>query len=492
MLEQNTICNAVCGDAEPRLVWHFFEEICKIPHGSFHVQEISDALVRFAKDRDLACVQDEAGNVIIKKGATKGAASKEPVILQGHMDMVLEKEKTCTLDLVKDAIVLKRDGEYLEAEGTTLGGDDGIAVAMMMALLDDDTIPHPPLECVFTVNEEVGLLGANVLDTSALEGRRMINLDSEDEGIFTVGCAGGIEEHCTFPVTRKEHTGMRMRLEIGGLLGGHSGTNINLGRANADILMGRVLYKLSKKFPLRLVSIEGGFKDNAIPRDCTAEILLEGTADTALAEKTVSKLMKQIGREYSRTDGGITWSVEWESAQETPVRTMSKSDTKKLIQFLMLVPNGLIESDPVDSTLPQTSLNLGILKSEEDQVTAVSMIRSSVNSQKKYIQKKVETLVEVLGGRFETSGEYPAWERADTSPLCDMLTSIYETQTSKKPVIAVIHGGLECGILADKIKGLDCISMGPDMKEIHTPNEKLSIPSTERLWKFLLTALKEM
>lgn len=489
-MDDSMIRNEICGDAQPKLVLHFFEEICRIPHGSFHVQELSDWLVAYAKEKKLKHTQDEAGNVIIWKAATKGAASDRPVILQGHIDMVLEKTDDCPLDLLKQHIQLKRDGDTLYAEGTTLGGDDGIAVAMMLALLEDDTIPHPPLECVFTVNEEVGLLGANVLDVSGLQGRRMINLDSEDEGIFTVGCAGGAEEHCTFPVERKEHCGMVLQITISGLLGGHSGGCINLGRANADLLMGRVLYKLAGKMTVRLLSIEGGSKDNAIPRSCCARILLDADVDQKAVLHIVEKLMNQISEEYRLTDGGITWSTGWEDATEIPALVMTKADTRRIIDFLMLTPNGLIENDPADRDLPQTSLNLGILNSSEDQVRAVYLVRSSVNSQKKYLQKKVETLVELLGGSTEVKGAYPAWERADSSPLCDELSAIYEKQTGKKPVIAVIHGGLECGLLAAEIEGLDCVSIGPDMEGIHTPDEKLSLASTERTWRFLLEALR--
>lgn len=491
-MDDSMIRNEICGEAQPKLVLHFFEEICKIPHGSFHVQEISDYLADYARKKKLTFRQDEAGNVIIWKPATEGAVSDKPVILQGHMDMVLEKTDDCPLDLLKQHIQLRRNGDTLYAEGTTLGGDDGIAVAMMLALLEDDTLVHPPLECVFTVNEEVGLLGASVLDVSDLKGRRMINLDSEDEGIFTVGCAGGAEEHCTFPVTRKEHRGMILSITISGLLGGHSGGCINLGRANADLLMGRVLHKLSCKMTVRLLGIEGGSKDNAIPRTCSARVLLEAGTDQKAALHVVEKLMNQIAGEYRVTDPGLTWSTDWEDATEIPALVMTKADTRRILDFLLLTPNGLVENDPVDPKLPQTSLNLGILKSEEDHVTAVYLVRSSVNSQKKYLQKKVERLVQLLGGSTEEKGAYPAWERAEKSPLCEELSAIYEKQTGKKPVIAVIHGGLECGLLAAGMEGLDCVSIGPDMEGIHTPDEKLSLASTQRTWEFLLEALKNM
>lgn len=285
---------------------------------------------------------------------------------------------------------------------------------------------------------------------------------------------------------------MILSITISGLLGGHSGGCINLGRANADLLMGRVLHKLSCKMTVRLLGIEGGSKDNAIPRTCSARVLLEAGTDQKAALHVVEKLMNQIAGEYRVTDPGLTWSTDWEDATEIPALVMTRADTRRILDFLLLTPNGLVENDPVDPKLPQTSLNLGILKSEEDHVTAVYLVRSSVNSQKKYLQKKVERLVQLLGGSTEVKGAYPAWERAEKSPLCEELSAIYEKQTGKKPVIAVIHGGLECGLLAAGMEGLDCVSIGPDMEGIHTPDEKLSLASTQRTWEFLLEALKNM
>lgn len=492
--EIEEIHNEVCGDAEPKLVLHYFEEICKIPHGSYHTKEVSDWLVQFAKDRSLEYTQDEAGNVIIKKPASNGAASDNPVILQGHMDMVLEKTDDCALDLTKQHIQLKRDGDTLYAEGTTLGGDDGVAVAIMLALLDDDSLVHPPLECIFTVNEEVGMLGAEVLDVSSLQGRRMINLDSEEEGIFTVGCAGGAEEHCTFLVERKPRYGKEMTLSVSGLKGGHSGACIGEGRANAILLLGRVLYRLSKKAPFRLVSVDGGTKDNAIPRNATAKLLLEQESDDRIAEEAVGKSMKQIRNEYALTDPDIQYKVDWTDATELAVDTMSKKDTKRILRFLMLTPNGLIETDGADHSMPQTSLNLGILSTDTatGAVKAVYLVRSSINTQKKYIQQKIETLVSLLDGETEVKGAYPAWERVNDSPFVAELADIYEKFYGKKPVVSVTHGGLECGLIAAKLKGLDCVSIGPDMVGIHTPDEKLSIASTKKIWEFLVAALKEL
>lgn len=494
MTDLNTLYNEVCGDAEPKLVLHYFEEICKIPHGSYHTEQISDYLVKFAKDHDLDYIQDESGNVIIRKPGSQEAASEDPVILQGHMDMVLEKTDSCQLDLVKQHIRLKRDGDTLYAEGTTLGGDDGVAVAIMLAALDDDTLVHPPLECIFTVNEEVGMLGADTLDVTPLRGRRMINLDSEQEGIFTVGCAGGAEEHCTFSVERKPRYGKELTLKIYGLKGGHSGACIGEGRANAILILGRVLYRLYKKAPFRLISIGGGTKDNAIPRRAEASVMMDLDADSRFIDSYLSKIMKQICAEYALTDPDIHYQGDWTDASELAADVMTKKDTKKILRFLMLSPNGLIETDGADHSMPQTSLNLGILTTEAETgtVKAVYLVRSSLNSQKKYIQQKIEALTDLLDGEYEVQGAYPAWERVNHSPFAEKLAGIYEKVYGKKPVISVTHGGLECGLIAAKLKGLDCVSIGPDMEGIHTPDEKLSISSTKRIWDFLVAALREI
>ncbi len=487
----NTVThNKVCGDAQPQRVLHFFEEICRIPHGSYHIEEISNYLTAFAQERGLEYLQDSSFNVIIRKDATKGAASRETLIVQGHMDMVLEKEKDCPLDLETQPIVLRCDGEYLYAEGTTLGGDDGIAVAMMLALLDDDTLVHPPLECVFTVNEEVGLQGATALDASVLSGRRMINLDSEKEGVFIVGCAGGAEENVVLPLKRKAHAGRRLTLTIEGLLGGHSGECINLGRANADLLMGRILHRLEEKEKLRLISLEGGRRDNAIPRSCTAELLLKKKTDPARIEELISGWMEQLRAEYAQVDPDITWSLTWGEPDGEQVRAITRRDTGKIIDYLMLVPNGIMETEPGLDNLPRTSVNLGILRTTKTHLEMVHMARSSVESQKEHLLERIHLLACTLGGDSRTEHSYPAWERKSHSALCDKMAGIYEDLTGEKPQVAVFHAGLECGLFTDKIKDLDCLSMGPDMMNVHTSEEKLSLSSVQRTWAFLLAVLK--
>ena len=513
-----TITNAVCGDAEPRRVLRYFEEICGIPHGSFHTEEISDYLVRFAKERNLDYVQDEAGNVIIRKAGLGSAAAHEPIILQGHMDMVLEKTEDCPRYLEREPIVLMRDGDTLYADGTTLGGDDGIAVAMMLALLDADDLSYPDLECIFTVNEEVGMLGAAALDVGALRGRRMINLDSEAEGIFTVGCAGGAEVHMDFAVRRKPRFGTLLRVSVSGLTGGHSGVCITDGRANADLALARILDEVYQAVPFRLIRISGGSKDNAIPRSARADVLFEQGFDREKAAAAFASCTASIRKEYALTDPDMVTEAHWAVTPDPVQYPMSAKDTRRILRFLNVVPNGLMAMDAMDHAMPQTSLNLGILNSDDDGVHAVSLVRSSINSQKNYLVRRIELLVRALDGECKVAGAYPAWERAPHSPLCEGMASIYERMTGAAPQILVIHGGVECGILAAKIAerdlaagdgyekisyeneeagekrpaGLDCVSIGPEMEGIHTPEEKLSISSVQRTWDFLLEVLKEL
>ena len=477
---------------DPEKVLGFFEAISAIPHGSYHIDQLSDYLVAFAGERGLECIQDDEKNVIIKKPAQGGAASAAPLMLQGHIDMVLEKNAGVEIDMEKEPIRLIREGDILRADGTTLGADDGIAVAMMMAALDDKSMVHPPLECVFTTNEEVGMDGMAALDASVLQARKLINLDSEDEGVFTVGCAGGAHMEITLPIDRKMRHGMALLLKISGLKGGHSGMSIHLGRANADYLMTRVLMRLSRKADLYIDYIRGGSKDNAIPRECEALVLLDKDIDQEKVEQFVKHVFDDIRGEYKFTDPDIALELSWEDHSKAYLEVVTKKDTKKILRMLTLMPNGLIESDPNIKDMPQTSLSLGILDTKTDDLKATLLIRSSINSQKRYLVDKVKCVASVFDAEAKVSGEYPAWEYAVSSPLRDTMAAAYEKRFGKAPEITITHGGLECGLLSDKIKGLDCISIGPDMKDIHTPDEHISISSIRRTWDFLADVLEAL
>lgn len=481
---------AVLSECRPERVFYYFEQICQIPHGSGNTREISDYLAAFAREHDLDYVQDEWNNIVIYKPAFPGYEQAEPVILQGHMDMVCEKAPGVEHDFERDPLELEVDGNYVRAKGTTLGGDDGIAVAYALALLEAGDIPHPALEVLITVDEEIGLLGADHFDASVLRGRRLINLDSEEEGILLTGCAGGMSAVCTIPVKYRNTSGKVYEVRISGLLGGHSGTEIDKNRGNAHLLLGRLLYGLKKEMRLDIASLEGGQKDNVIPRECVCELVIQ-PEDKAKFQELLGNLQEDLRKEYAGTDEGIT--VSWKFLEEaSEVGVLHPVSCEKVIFYLMNIPNGVQKMSGNIPGLVETSLNLGILSLEDEVLYAVASIRSSVNSAKKAVAEKVEYLTEFLGGDFERQGEYPAWEYRENSPLRDLMAEAYRKVYGKEPVIQAIHAGLECGLFYEKIPELDCISMGPDILDIHTPQERLDIASTQRVWEYLLKVLASL
>ena len=476
---------AILEHLEPRGVFRFFEELCAIPHGSSNTKAVSDWLMDFARERGLEAYQDGLNNVIIIKEATSGYESAEPVILQGHMDMVCEKAPGCAKDMEKEGLDLAVDGDAVYAEGTTLGGDDGIAVAMALAILDADDIPHPRLEAVFTVDEEIGLLGATALDVSMLRGRRMLNLDSEEEGVFTVGCAGGNLTQCTLPLTRAPYAGKALTVTVGGLRGGHSGAEIDKGLGNANMLMGRLLYAASRKAELRLVEVNGGLKDNAIPRETVATLV---TTDPEAVLAVCRELDAQLKNEYRTTDPNVFVTA----AESTASLPMDDDTTRRVLCFLTCAPNGIQAMSADMPGLVQTSLNLGILKTEKDAVIASFCVRSSIDGQKQMLVERLTCMTEALGGTVEVFGDYSGWEYRPDSPLRELLVEVFTQQYGHAPRIEAIHAGVECGIFSGKLPGLDCVSMGPDLTEIHTCREKLYISSVQRLWTMVLETLKRM
>ena len=476
---------AILEHLEPRGVFRFFEELCAIPHGSSNTKAVSDWLMDFARERGLEAYQDGLNNVIIIKEATSGYESAEPVILQGHMDMVCEKAPGCAKDMEKEGLDLAVDGDAVYAEGTTLGGDDGIAVAMALAILDADDIPHPRLEAVFTVDEEIGMLGATALDVSMLRGRRMLNLDSEEEGVFTVGCAGGNLTQCTLPLTRAPYAGKALTVTVGGLRGGHSGAEIDKGLGNANMLMGRLLYAASRKAELRLVEVNGGLKDNAIPRETVATLV---TTDPEAVLAVCRELDAQLKNECRTTDPDVFVTA----AESTASLPMDDDTTRRVLCFLTCAPNGIQAMSADMPGLVQTSLNLGILKTEKDAVIASFCVRSSIDGQKQMLVERLTCMTEALGGTVEVFGDYSGWEYRPDSPLRELLVEVFTQQYGHAPRIEAIHAGVECGIFSGKLPGLDCVSMGPDLTEIHTCREKLYISSVQRLWTMVLETLKRM
>ena len=469
---------------EPKNVFRFFEEMCAIPHGSGNTKAVSDWCVAFARERGLEYHQDSLNNVIIIKEATPGYENAGAVILQGHLDMVCEKEAGCTKDMAREGLDLEVDGDFVKAKGTTLGGDDGIAVAMALAALDDDSIPHPRLEAVFTVDEEIGMLGAVDIDVSPLRGKTLINLDSEDEGVFTVSCAGGNMTLCTLPVRRAAFDGTALTIRVDGLQGGHSGTEIHKGRANASMVLGRCLRSAGKAAETRLVRADGGLKDNAIPNRAEAQIV---TADEAAVRQAIAALEADLRTEYRVTDPGIRLTVEPCAPAFVP---MDAASTARAACLLSCVPNGVQVMSADIAGLVQTSLNLGILKTNEAAVTASFCVRSSVDSEKQMLKDRLACLMEQLGGSVSFSGDYPGWAYLEHSPLRDRMIEVYREQYGCEPKVEAIHAGVECGMFAGKIPGLDAVSTGPDLLEIHTPRERMSISSVQRVWKFLLEVLR--
>lgn len=471
---------------QPGAVFEYFEGLCAIPHGSHNTKAISDHIVAFAKEQGLRYIQDEANNVILFGEGTCGMEDHPPVILQGHMDMVCEKDADCTINMDTDGLDIGHDGSYVFARGTTLGGDDGIAIAYAMALLADKSIPHPPLEVIVTVDEEVGMLGANVIDVSMLKGKTLINLDSEDEGIFTVSCAGGARATLSLKVDRRTVYGPCVRLMVDGLRGGHSGAEIHKNRANANKVMGEFMSRITKLMPLCLTSFSGGSKDNAIPQSCQANVVAMGIGIeriNAIAEE----LQAEIREKYDEPDA----NVQAFDVDALGGNSLTTEDTARVIALLCAMPNGVQKYSADIPGLVQTSLNLGIAKLGE-YFSVTSSIRSSVNQEKEELLEQLRKLCQFYDGSYSQMGEYPAWEYNKDSALRETMVRVYTEMFGKKPEILAIHAGLECGLLGEKIPGLDCVSIGPQMHDIHTSRERLDIASTERVWKFLLEVLKTL
>ena len=471
---------------EPAEVFAYFEKICSIPHGSRNTKLISDYLVSFAREHGIRYIQDELNNVLLFVDGTCGYETHPPVILQGHMDMVCEKDEDCPLDMAVDGLDVTHDGKFVFAKGTTLGGDDGIAVAYALALLANPDIPHPPLEVIITVDEEQGMEGAAGVDLSMLKGRTMINLDSEEEGIFTVSCAGGARGTITLPAHRRAVYGPCVRLTVDGLQGGHSGVEIHKNRANANKVMGEFLGRVQNLMPLCLTSFSGGSKDNAIPRSCQATLIALGMNLERINE-IAEQLQKEIRERYDEPDA----IVRGDDVDAFGGNALTTEDTAKVIALLNAAPNGVQAWSRDIPGLVQTSLNLGIAKLDEEMRMTFS-VRSSVNQEKEALLGRLRELAEFQGGGYSQKGDYPAWEYKSDSRLRDTMISVYREMYRKEPEVVAIHAGLECGLLSEKLPGLDCVSIGPQMHDIHTSREKLDIASTKRTWEFLLAVLKAL
>lgn len=492
---------------EPKDVFYYFEEISRIPHGSGNTQKISDYLAEFARKRNLEYYQDEIGNIIIIKEASKGYEEHEPVMLQGHMDMVAVKTLGCPLDMKKDGLKLMVSGDKLMAEGTSLGGDDGIAVAYGLALLDGREYAHPRIELVITVDEEVGMDGARALDVSPLKAKRLINIDSEEEGIFLAGCAGGARVNLHMNYEPSDRSGLLCEVSLCGLKGGHSGEEIHRERGNAICLLGRTLNRLLEKLDLCIVNMEGGVADNAIPVYAEAQILITGY-ESADGRKKVTeegdscresaasfqficeKLKEELKQELAEKDNGV--KIVASSVEFVNETGLDEVTSKRLIGLINALPNGVQAMSSAMPGMVETSLNPGLLHQKDGRVSIGISVRSALDTSKRALIGRLESLAYLAGADVEVTGEYPGWAYLRESHLREKMTEVYEELYQKQPEVKAIHAGVECGLLAYKIPGLDCVSIGPDMKNIHTTEEELSISSTQRVWNYLLKLLESM
>ncbi len=476
----------------PEKVFEYFKALSDIPRGSGNTKAVSDYCADFARARGLFYRQDEADNIVIVKEASDGYETAPTVMLQGHLDMVCGKEAGVRHDFERDPIRLAADGDYICAEGTTLGGDDGIAVAYALAILDSDEIAHPRLECVFTSDEEIGMLGANALDMDGLRARYLLNLDSEEEGSFLAGCAGGVRYDVELPLLWKVAGGVPVRIQLIGLTGGHSGVDIHRGRANANLLMGRLLWELSQELPdMRLLSARGGSQDNAIPRNSELHLLVK-RQDLDCLKSKVKEWEDIFCSEYRVTDPELRLLLEADE-KETSLPAVIPEDMERICFFLLNTPNGVQAMSQELPELVETSLNLGILSlTETDGFSASYLVRSSSSSRKRALCQRLELFIKFSGGFFHTSGDYPEWEFRPESPLRRLLCRVYKEQYGKEARVETIHAGVECGLFFAGIPGIDAVSMGPDILDIHTPKERLSISSVDRVWKFLIEVLKQM
>ena len=460
-----------------------FEEICKIPHGSGNTKQLAEWCVEFAKNHGCEAIVDKAGNVIIKRSAAKGLENVEPIIIQGHLDMVCEKEADSNHDFNTDGLKLEFDGKYISANGTTLGADDGVAVAFALSIVADKELQLPALEILLTVDEETGLFGASGLDGSLLSGKKLINLDSEEEGVLLCGCAGGLTAIIDAEFNEFSQNGTVVTMRLLGLAGGHSGAEIHRKRINAAIAMAKLLKSTMLDF--RLVSFVGGSKFNAIPCVCTAMVLVDEDKTELLLERIKA--------------GVEALKLSAESPEDKPyievfkeiktVKALNTSDSFKVTDYLSEVIDGVIKAG---ETGVVTSLNTGISTYKDGSFHSEALIRSMVNNDLDVVYALLGSTVLKYGFSINGCDRYPAWEFNENSPLREKMVEVYEKVYGKKPVVSTIHAGLECGVISEKIKGMDAVSMGPNMYDVHTVNERLDVKSAVRTYEYLLEILKSI
>lgn len=466
--------------SERSRVLEYFEEICSIPHGSGNTEKIADYCVDFAKSHNLKFYRDEANNVIIYKNGTKGYENSAPIILQGHLDMVCQKTPESKINFETDGLDIYVDGDFIRARGTTLGADDGMGMSIMFAILEDNEISHPPIEAVFTSDEEIGMIGAGKLDMSKLTAKRMINLDAGNIDLACVSCAGGVEVKITMPVERNVACGKKISFVISGLKGGHSGGKIGEGRVNADILAGRIISYAKRIADVDLLEINGGNKGNVIPSYCEFSVVLDKSDEFVLK---MEEYIEEIKEELKDREETLDISVS--SQEEGNFNVLTKEKRDKIIYLLNSLPNGVIDMDAKMKTQVETSLNFGILRTDENEISMLFMLRSNKEKSLSNLQEKMFYLAEYNGCSAEASGYYPPWEYIENSELQQLYMNSYEEMYKEKASVYVTHAGLECGMFSSKIKDLDCIAIGAALFDVHTVDERLSISSTKEFFEFL-------
>ncbi len=482
---------SVLNGLKPEKVFEFFEYISSVPRGSGNTDKVADLCVKFAKDRGLTCYRDSLNNVVIYKEASAGYENAATVVLQGHLDMVCEKENGTDIDMAVTPITLAHDDKYVFAKGTTLGGDDGIAIAYALAILDSKEIKHPAIEALFTIDEEIGMDGAKGLDGTVISGRLLLNIDSEEEGVFTCGCAGGCRVNCKIPVKREKLLSgyNTYKVSLAGLTGGHSGTEINSQPASSNHLLGRVMFELNEKFDIRLISFEGGRFDNVIASSTEAVIAVRDE-DIRAITSFINDYDSELKLEYGSINPLVKLEIrEIETGKD--ITALDKRSAEKVLSAVYFTYQGVIEMDAELKDMVQTSQNMGVTCLKENEFLMGFLVRSSIDRQKDTAVNRISALIKMLGGSVELFGNYPGWKYAADSKLRDLCVKNYRKLFGKEPVVNSIHAGLECGILADKLKGLDVVSMGPNILDIHTPKERLDIASVERTWKLILGILED-
>jgi len=481
---------SILGGLEPKAVFYHFEQLTKIPRESGNERRVSDFLVRFAKENGLDFVQEDCLNVIISKPGTEGYEDAPEVILQGHMDMVCVKNEDILFDFNTDPIPIFVDGDMIRTKGTTLGADNGIAVAMILAILESKDMPHPPLTALITVSEETGMDGVLQLDPSHISGDILINLDSEDEGILLASCAGGVHNIVRLPISRRNVSqGVAYDISIQGLTGGHSGLEIDKNRANAIKLLGRVLQAIENELEFDIVGVKGGEKMNAIPTAASATIVSDEHRDKL--DMIIEKYQHVFREEYGTPDPYIAIHLH-ERQLRSEIQVISPEAKKNLLSLLILLPTGVQTMSANIKGLVESSNNIGVLETKETEIVFSNAVRSSVRSLKEEINQRIQNLCLLTGAEMELVADYPEWEFKTNSPIRDLMLDVYQDMYGKEAKVDAIHAGLECGFLQQVIGDIDMISLGPDIFDVHSPNEHLSISSTNRVYKFLCEVLKRV